>query len=177
MPHSKQEDRKKLKTTILVRYLLAAIMMVASTAKADSIIKYGANASKENEPLGSTKSIFVSDQGDIVGPFIRQYEIGGWFDNSGISGRHSSALLGASAGVGVNAQLFFAQALVGPSLISHPDSSLGGYFQFNNDYAFGLRDPNTRATIGFNYKHVSSAGIELPNRGRDFLMFRVSVPF
>lgn len=161
-----------------MRTLLAVLAtLIASHAMADTVIKYGANASKENEPLGSTKTIFLAYQETIFGPFIKQYELGGWIDNSGHEGRKSSGLLGASAGINVNAQIFFAQALVGPSLISHTDTNLGGHFQFNNDIAFGFRDPDTKATVGFGYKHVSSAGLELPNRGRDFLMFRVSVPW
>lgn len=159
------------------KLFLILSFLITSSAMADTVIKYGSNAAKENEPLGSTKVFFVADQAKIIGPFIRQYELGGWFDNSHQPNRKSSFLGGASVGIHVNAEIFFAQALVGPSLISHTDSALGGHFQFNNDYAFGLRDPDTKATVGFNYKHVSSAGLELPNRGRDFLMFRVSIPW
>lgn len=157
--------------------VLFLLLILAYTASADTAVKYGANASKNNEPLGSTKAVFVSNQETVVGPFIRQYELGGWFDNSGIEGRRSSALAGASLGVNVNGGPFFGQALVGPALISCKDSSLGGPFQFNNDVAFGIRDDSNKATFGVAYKHVSSAGIELPNRGRDFLMFRISLPW
>lgn len=152
-------------------------LAVSANAFADSIVKYGANAPKDQERIGSTKAIFAAHQATLFGPIIRQYELGGWIDNTSIEGRKSSALLSASLGVNVTAEIFYAQALVGPALISHPDSSLGGPFQFNNDFALGLRDPKTEATIGFNYKHISSAGLELPNRGRDFLMFRVSIPW
>lgn len=141
------------------------------------IVKYGANVPSEQEKLGRTKTLFLSYQDKLVGPIIEQCEAGLWFDNSGIEGRRSSGLLGYSLGVHANAGAFFAQALVGPSLISSPDSNLGGAFQFNNDIGFGIRDEKTGGSIGLAYKHVSSAGIYSPNKGRDFIMFRVGVPF
>lgn len=159
------------------KLLLILSFLFASTAFADTAIKYGVNVPREGEKLGSSKSIFLSNQAPIWGPIIRQYEIGGWVDNTGKPGQKSSLMGSVSAGVHVNAGVVYAQALVGPTLISTPDSALGGRFQFNNDFAIGLRDPETKATIGFNYKHLSSAGLERPNRGRDFLLFRVSIPW
>jgi hypothetical protein len=161
-----------------MRVIIAILsLLIAAPSYADTIVKYGVNVSREDEKLGSTKAIFIADQAPILGPIIRQYEIGGWVDNTGKPGQRSSLLGGASAGIHVNAGYLYAQALVGPSLISAPDSALGGHFQFNNDIALGLRDPDTKATIGLSYKHVSSAGLERPNRGRDFIMFRVSLPW
>lgn len=159
------------------KLLLILSFLITCSAFADTVVKYGSNVCNENEKLGSTKTIFIADQTMIFGPFVRQYELGGWVDNSGIEGRRSSLLGGASLGVNVNAEIFFAQALVGPSLISHTDSNLGGHFQFNNDIALGFRDPDTKATVGLSYKHVSSAGLASPNKGRDFIMFRVSIPW
>lgn len=141
------------------------------------MIKYGANVPSEAEKLGRTKALFLSYQDKLFGPIIQQYEGGFWFDNSGIEGRRSSGLLGYSLGVNANAGSFFAQALVGPSLITSTDSNLGGPFQFNNDFGFGIKDQETGGSVGITYKHISSAGIELPNKGRDFIMFRVGVPF
>lgn len=160
-----------------MKKLLLILSLISSSAMADTVAKYGVNVPREGEKLGSSKTIFLSNQASIGGPFIRQYEIGGWVDNTGKPGQKSSLLVSPSVGLNVNAGVVYAQALVGPSLISSPDSVLGGRFQFNNDFALGLRDPDTKATIGFDYKHVSSAGLELPNRGRDFLMFRVSIPW
>jgi hypothetical protein len=159
-----------------MRWLLLLVLFV-SPAFGDTVIKYGANVPNKEENIGSTKSLFVADQDILFGPFVRQYEFGGWIDNSGIEGRSSSVMASASLGVHVNAKYAFAQALVGPSIISDTDSNLGGHFQFNNDFAIGLRDPETKATIGLSYKHLSSAGIYKPNKGRDFIMFRVSIPW
>lgn len=156
-------------------FLFILSFLITSWAHAsDTVIKYGANVPTETENLGTTKAIFIGQQFHLVGPLISQIEGGGWFDNSGEAGRRSSALFGGSLGINVDAHYAFAQALVGPALITRPDSALGGPLQFNNDVAIGLRDPSTGATVGLNYKHVSSAGIETPNRGRDFWLFRVS---
>jgi len=158
-----------------MKKLLLIFALITTPCTADTVFKYGSNAAKEGESLGSTKSIFIANQNQWFGPFSDQYEVGVWFDNTGIKGRKSSGLLGYSLGVNVNSGYLFGQAFIGPSLISHTDSNLGGHFQFNNDIAFGLRDPESQSTIGINYKHVSSAGLELPNKGRDFLMFRVGI--
>lgn len=141
------------------------------------MIKYGSNVPSESERIGRTKAIFISYQDVMFGPLIHQFEAGTWFDNSGIEGRKSSGLLGYSLGVNANAGSFFAQALVGPSFITATDSNLGGPLQFNNDFGFGIKDQHTGGSIGITYKHVSSAGLELPNKGRDFIMFRVGVPW
>lgn len=157
------------KLIVILSFLITPIVHAS-----DTVIKYGANVATESENLGVTKAVFIAQQFHLVGPLISQLEGGGWFDNSGEPGRKSSALLGGSFGVHVDANYAYAQALVGPAYISQPDSALGGPFQFNNDVAFGLKDPKTGATVGINYKHVSSAGLETPNRGRDFWLFRVS---
>lgn len=162
----------------MMRKLLVALTMLSSVSSlADTVVKYGANLPKYKEDLGSTKALFIANQRRWFGYFIGQLEAGAWFDNTGIDRRRSSALLGASLGIHVNAGYVYGQILFGPAWISSPDSALGGNFQFNNDVAFGIQDPKTETSVGFAYKHVSSAGIELPNRGRDFLMFRVSIPF
>ena len=154
------------------------ILLLSSSALADTVIKYGVNVPKPDESLGSTKAIFVSKQYPLgSSSFIYQLEVGGWFDNTGLAGHRGSALVSASVGLDVSADVFFAQALVGPALITHPDSVLGGPGQINNDFAFGLQDPRTRARLGFNYKHDSSAGLEQPNQGRDFYLFRASWSF
>jgi hypothetical protein len=53
---------------------------------------------------------------------------------------------------------------------------LGGPFQFNHDFLLGVRGDNG-ALIGLDLKHMSSAGIEKPNVGRDFLLIHVELPF
>lgn len=143
---------------------------------ADTIVKYGAQVPKGQEGLGGSKTLYIAYQDKLSGSFIYQTEGGFWIDNVG-KGRKSSGLLGISAGINVQAGYVFAQALTGPSYITDSDSILGGPLQFNNDVAFGIKDPDNGNTFGFGYKHVSSAGLYKPNSGRDFIMFRVSIPY
>lgn len=151
------------------------ILQLPFSALAESTIKYGAAIPKNQEKFGTAKALFLGYQEEFW-VLTKQYEAGFWSDSVG-NGRKSSGMLSASLGVTVYAGYVYFQALSGPGLITSPDNQLGGNFQFNNDFAFGFKDLNTGNTIGFNYKHVSSAGFEQPNRGRDFIMFRVGVAF
>ena len=56
----------------------------------------------------------------------------------------------------------------GPALISIPDSYLGGPFQFMSDVHWGVQDMDLNY-IGVYYRHISSAGLETPNVGRDIV--------
>jgi hypothetical protein len=159
-----------------MRWLLFLLLLTTSSF-ADTVFKYGVNVPSGDKKLATTKALFIGEQSKLLGSVISQWELGGWFDNSGIEGRKSSVLGSVSLGVHVNAGYLFTQALIGPALMLPTDSNLGGPLQFNNDFALGLRDPETKAAIGFAYKHISSAGIFKPNKGRDFIMFRVSIPW
>ena len=155
---------------------LLLFIFISGLAHADTVVKYGVELPKHGEGYGATKALFLVYQDKWFGPFIYQYEGGTWFDNAG-EGRKSSGMINASFGVEVNAGYVFSQALAGPAIISSPDTVLGGPFQFDSDIAIGLKDPKNGNTIGINYTHISSGGLELPNKGRDFILFRVGIPF
>ena len=103
-----------------------------------------------------------------------QAEVGGWVDIAG-EGRKSSGYGAYQLGVETDGPTF-ARVMAGPALISTPDSYLGGLLQFSEDFYIGLRGKNGN-TVGILYKHISSAGIEQPNEGRDLAGFQVSIPF
>lgn len=155
---------------------LATLLLALSAESGDLVVKYGAQIPQKNEGIGASKALFLAYQAPITSQFIYQYEGGFWADNGG-NGRKSGGLTGLSGGVNVSAGYVFLQALTGPAYLTTTDSILGGHLQFNNDLAIGVRDPKTRNSIGVAYKHISSAGLSEPNRGRDFIMFRVSVGF
>lgn len=151
------------------------VLLLAQTVAAETIVKFGAQIPKGQEGLGGSKTLYLAYQNHFNGPFIFQTEGGFWIDNVG-GGRKSASLLGTSLGVHVKAGYVFAQALTGPAVITDRDTILGGNLQINNDIAIGLvgEDGNT---FGVAYKHISSAGLSSPNKGRDFIMFRVGIPF
>ena len=67
----------------------------------------------------------------------------------------------------------YGYAFFGPALISATDTQLSTNFQFATDIGFGVRDRETFMSVG--YGHISNAGIKLPNKGRDYLLFLVGV--
>ena len=160
--------------TIIFSAIVA--LLLAASASAETIIKYGVALPKNpEEGFSDVKAMFISKQGQVTGPLVYQLEGGGWTDSIKHTGRKSSLMASPSLGINVNAGYVFTQALLGPAVISSPDSILGGMGQFNNDFAIGLKDKD--ASIAFAYKHLSSAGIFQPNAGRDFIMLRVGVNF
>ncbi len=136
--------------------------------------------------VGLGKSAFAGAQGT---PFERAASLGyahtfsnglflrpeaGWFiDNSGhgVSSPWLAPLVGVRSQSTVGPTLHFA---MGPGYLHNPDSVLGGHFQFSLEGGASLVDRNFG--IGVVGKHLSSAGIHMPNRGRDFIALQVHVP-
>lgn len=109
-----------------------------------------------------------------LGPFIQQVEIGGWTDVAGNS-RSGSAYGAYQVGLEVDGA-FLGRICTGPAFISSPDVYLGGHFQFTEDFYIGEHDAKGHS-VGFIYKHISSAGLEEPNIGRDQMGFQIGLPF
>jgi len=160
---------KKLFVSILA-------LIASTTANAGSFGKYGVGILSSAEyGAAATKIFSLGYEEDWFGPFIHQYELGLFADSSGHD-RLSSGFGFYSVGVEVNPGYLVVRSLWGVGLITSPDSMLGGNFQFTQDFLIGLRD-NRRNMIGFVYKHISSAGLELPNKGRDFITLQVEIPW
>lgn len=98
-------------------------------------------------------------------------ELGGWLGGLG----EQSWFIGAPVGleVWIPNSGAYASAAVGPSRISHPDRILGGFGQFDCEFGLGLK--TERANLGLTWKHFSSAGLAMPNLGRDFIGLQVGV--
>lgn len=120
------------------------------------------------------KFVNVGHREDIGFGLTEQYEVGGWTDSAG-NGRSGSAYTAYQLGVQTDGPVY-ARVMTGPALITSPDSYLGGVFQFTEDFYIGLKGSNGN-TVGIKYKHISSAGLEQPNVGRDFAGFEVGIPF
>lgn len=103
-----------------------------------------------------------------------QGKIGGWGDGQTGDGRSSSLYGSAGLGLLIDLKPVEIRSGWGLAAISTPDSYLGGRFpQFNGELYLGLRDHRGNG-VGFQFEHVSSAGIILPNQGRDFLVLQIS---
>lgn len=131
-----------------------------------------ANSGKDSH--AETKFVNAGHRDNLFLGLSYQFEVGGWVDIRG-NGRKSSGYGAYQIGVETDGPTF-ARVMTGPALITTPDVYLGGAFQFTEDFFLGLRGDN-RNTVGLLYKHISSAGIEQPNVGRDLAGVQVSIPF
>jgi hypothetical protein len=159
------------------KYILAFITLFASlNVNASSFSKYGIGVfNTADYGTASTKVFSLGYVGELFGPFINQVELGLFADSSGHD-RKSSGFGFYSIGTEVNPGYLVIRSLWGVGMITSPDSMLGGNFQFTQDLLIGVRD-NKKNMIGLVYKHISSAGLELPNKGRDFLTIQVEIPW
>jgi hypothetical protein len=105
---------------------------------------------------------------------IFQFGLGGW-SHDGLSGYTKPSLyVYGGAGIEPTANKNYLNYVIGPSLISSPDSYLSSYYQFFQETGMGVRDVyDTR--IGIVFKHLSNAGLKKPNAGRNFLTIRAQV--
>jgi hypothetical protein len=155
----------------VVKHIVVILAVLAAPAAwGDELyFKYGKSIAAE-----STSKVFtLGVQQDLGLGAIWQGEAG----LLSIPANQANVTAVASLGLGVkvDAGHVFAAGVWGPSYYSSPDGYLGGRFQFNQDLTVGLQDSFN--TIGVGYKHISSAGIYKPNKGRDYLYFRLGVKF
>lgn len=164
----------------IVRIMLAivaltAVLLITSNSHADdyaSAMLGVFNSGKSG--LSETKFVNVGHRESTNFGLSYQYEGGGWFDTAH-NGRKTSGYIAGQAGVEAG-DTVVARVMTGPAIISSPDSYLGGYFQFTEDFAIGIKGSNGN-TVYIMYKHFSSAGLEQPNTGRDFAGVSVSIPW
>ena len=102
-----------------------------------------------------------------LSPIFRYKLEGGAYIGDG-----SSPFFGPSLGVGTGSGAFYAEYFLGPSILFIPDGRLTSWYQFNHDLGFGIHGDNG-VSMGVNYKHLSNAGLEGANLGRDFLMLKI----
>lgn len=122
---------------------------------------------------GSVKLGQVGHRLDLIEGIYWQNKLGAWGQGSNSHGMKSSAY-GAS-GLGFRVDLSPVEFHSGYSLalISVPDSYLGGPYQFDGEMYLGFRDSKSNG-FGLKYEHISSAGLEMPNQGRDFFILELS---
>lgn len=133
---------------------------------------------QESKSHGDVKTFNLGYQGEFGGALSLldyKWEAGGWIDNVR-KGRKHGGFVSGSVGVEPRIGAFYANAFVGLAAISPTDAMLGSVYQFVEDFGFGVGDQR-KVRVGLNYKHISNAGIKMPNRGRDFLTLQVQFPW
>ena len=144
------------------------------TASEGTFFKYMVNA--DSSKVASQKGLSLGYQDEFL--FLEtKWELGLIADNSNRAGAKSSGFGSYSIGVEPHWQSFYINFFQGIAAITCPDTVLGGPLQFVEDFGFGIRDTKKGTAIGFNYKHISSAGIFQPNQGRDLVGLQIMIPW
>ena len=187
------EDKKREESVLRMLknfclFLVAMVVFLLATASVcyprdelgggrGSFLKYGVGLYETSDKtLSSSKLFSLGYISEFLGPLVRQYEVGAYFDNSHREGASGSGFADFAIGLDVRPGDFVARSTWGAGAITSPDTILGGWFQFTQDLYLGITDKTGNA-IGLNYKHISSAGIYKQNKGRDFLTVQVSIPW
>jgi hypothetical protein len=129
------------------------------------------NSAKKSR--GETKVFNMGYRPDLIDGIYWQHKIGFWGDGAH-DGRKSSLYVSTGPGLKVDLAPVEIRAGYGIGAISTPDAYLGGHIpQFQGELYIGLRDRRGNG-IGLQYEHISSAGLVMPNKGRDFLVIQLS---
>jgi hypothetical protein len=164
------------KHLIAVVTLLIAVPAYAKNGADEFFIDAGLGTfSTEGHSLADVKFAKIGIQEDVWYALKQRFNVGAWLDKR--VGAADAGFVGYQLGFDVKNELFEMGIFSGPSLISATDSSLGGYFQFNETVFVGIRDPKSDDAIGVSYNHFSSAGLEMPNQGKDFMCLEIKFPF
>jgi len=160
----------------LVWLLLLISVKLAFGIEKDMFIKYGLGVpTSPYHKLADMKLMSVG-QKEHLRLFTTKWELGYYADNRRyLTGLKNSGFLSAQIGVEPRWDYFYVSMLSGVGLITNPDSILGSGFQFFHDFAVGVKD-DRNVGVGFYYKHISNAGIKMPNYGRDFFGIEFFIP-
>ncbi len=158
----------------MIKFLLLSIILIVSTlanAELISSVGVGKGILKANGTLFERVGIIGYQKNINSNLFIRP-ELGYFGDLSkeGKSSSWVSSLIGAKV---LTKSGITNHIAIGPSYLQNPDNTLGGHFQFSLEGGVGLQDNNV--SIGLAWKHLSSAGIETPNNGRDFIVLQLGL--
>ena len=160
------------------RLIAAILFLMPNTGLADAVLfRYGLGfGAPAQVGRGEIKWFSIGLEKEHDRPeIVSLAELGVIADMKESLNRRSSVF--ASYGVGTKMQLGPVQTryVWGVGYLSHPDGLLSSHFQFTHDLTFGLYDRKSGLSLG--YKHISNAGITLPNRGRDFITLRSELYF
>lgn len=153
-----------------------ALLLLSTPSFADeAFFSFGvgtANSAKSGH--GEVKVGNLGIREELYQGVYLQYKAGFYGDGSGDPTRHNSAYASFGPGMLIDLRPIEMRAGYGIAAISNPDSYLGGRFpQFQGEGYVGVRDRRGNG-IGLQYEHISSAGLCVPNQGRDFLLLQLS---
>lgn len=152
-------------------------LLAISQANADAVFfRYGLGfGAPQQNGRGEIKWFSLGIEQDHKAPWVTQAELGVIADQKDYLGRRSGLFLGTTVGPKMQLGPVQTRYLWGVAWISTTDALLSSHMQFTHDLTLGLYDRKSGLSLG--YKHISNAGITLPNRGRDFVTLRAETYF
>ncbi len=160
-----------------MRNKIALLLLLTATCYAGEdqyILDVGVgdfDSAKGNMP--DTKMVGIGVEEELWGALKDRGVVGGWADTGG-GGRSGSAFAAMQLGWEVQSGGTVISVFSGPGVISSPDVVLGGAFQFITDLHLGIKDRDGNY-LGAFFRHISSAGIETPNLGRDIVGLEIAL--
>ena len=151
-----------------MKWIFILFLPLLVTAETPQLVpKYGFEKNIVKEGIGSGERLWGLEYIYPIGDHMKLKADGGvWIARQ--AGRKTSVYFAPAWGYRiVPFKGIYVEAYIGVGLISRPDSQLGGHFQIFHDVNFGFSQGGWGLGLGF--KHISSAGIYSPNKGRDFL--------
>lgn len=167
----KYKNMKLLKTVLL---LFALVFPSISTGKIISI-GYGLGAESHIKPNGTQKILNLRWHHLVLKQLCYSVDGGIYFDNRrNISSGFGFVQVGPRIHPVKGVYVF---NTFGPGFVSKTGPLLGGHFQFGIDLGAGVTEAFAGVDIGLLFKHISSAGINQPNHGRNYWMLNVGWAF
>lgn len=155
----------------MIKLLIAFLTITAARANEQLDLKYGLGVFTEDAKPGLVKYFGLSYTNDFMyKPLSQRAELGVWADAN--SARSSSGIFSYMLGLQVKPSIFYLESFWGMAMITNTDARLSTNFQFAHDLGVGLKD-NQGRYLGVTWKHISNAGIQQPNQGRDFILIQV----
>ncbi len=152
--------------------VLILIPLKKTEAAQDSFfIQAGVGVGHPDKEASADKSRLIEVGGERhYKIFDARFGMGGFTDKTKYPGVRPSVFTQVQVGLSTRPKEggLYAGIYFGPGFISNPDSMLGGHFQFVEQVNVGLSDLRG-VRVGFFVKHFSNAGIEQPNKGRNFV--------
>ena len=159
-----------------MKYLLAIILIFSIKSYAyDLSVKYGLGVGMPNQTDDSeAKLVSVELQNDLGRVFKHKIGIGAWFDPKPELNRAGASFMTYAVGLKVQPGDIYIENFFGFGWISQTDSMLSTSFEFTEELGIGTSDKYGRF-IGIQLKHFSNAGIQIPNKGRNFILINAGV--
>lgn len=156
-------------------YSCLVLLSLACGLNSEVYFKYGlgVNLPQQNS-ITEVKSFSIGHSQPISSNLKSNVELGLWSDNN--SNRKSASYVSYVIGPSLDFRPLYIEPLWGVNVSSKTDSVLSTAFNFKHEFSIMLKDRD-QSGLALTYTHLSNGGMKLPNRGRDFILMKIVLPF